>query len=226
MALPPNASTANLNSNSDITALQAIANMQFINQSAQAIANAISQGLFFCVLTTFQNCNLVNLINYYHGIGYQVVLPDVHYQVAGDNAPYSFFGVDYYDWLTNSYVFAQLTNPVRMRISWVLPTSGGIQVGPFISTQTANYMMSQNNEQVFADTTNGPFNINLPPTPVDGWVETISKVSVDSNVLSINGNGNNINGASTPITLVLENFSYSLIFLTGYGWSVFPQSTT
>ena len=224
MSLPPNGSSANSNSNSNITALQAVANAQFIIQSAQAIQNAINQGLFFVVVTTFQNCNLTNLINYYHGLGYQVVLPDVHYQNGYDETPYSFYGQDYYAWLTGSYVFSQLVNPVRIRLGWTLPTSGGVQVGPFNSTQTSNYTISQNNEVVYSDTTTAGFTVSLPVTPANGWVETITKISNDSNILAINGNGNNINGSATPLTITLQNVSTSLIFMTGYGWTIFQTT--
>jgi hypothetical protein len=219
MATPPSAITANANSTTDINALQAVANNQFISQSAQAINNAIAQGLFFVVLTTFKNCNIVDLINYYHGIGYQVILPDVHYQNAYDEAPYSFFGVDYYQWLTNSYVFGQLQNPVRIRLQWNTPiaVSNG---GPVTSTQTSNYTMTQNNEIVWADTTNNNITISLPALPQDGWVESVTKISAN-NTLTISGNGNNINGSSSPITTVILSTSYTFVFHQGYGWSIF-----
>lgn len=221
MALPPSGPTANANSNSDITALQAIANIQFISQSAQAIDNAIAQGLFFVTLTTFKNCSLVNLMNYYQGLGYQLAFPDLHRQVAGENAPFSCWGVDYYQWLSNSLVNQQVQNPVRMRIQWPLPTNQGF-AGPSISTQIANYTILQNNEVVYGDTTAASFTVSLPASPADGWVESISKISTDTNTLTISGNGNNINGSPASLTAVSENRSYTLIFHAGYGWATFP----
>ena len=220
MATPPNANTANANSNTQIIALQAVANNQFISQSTQAIANAIAQGLQFVVLTTFTNCNLTNLLNYYHGLGYQVVLPDVHYQNSYDNAPYSFYGVDYYDWLTNNYIFGELRNPVRMRIMWNLPNNPTPSGGPVTSTQTSNYTMSRNNEIVWADTTSNNIDISLPSLPQDGWVESVTKISAN-NTLTIDGNGNDINGVSSPIVTNILSTSYTFVFHQGYGWSIF-----
>lgn len=219
MATPPSAITANTNSTADITVLQAVANTQFISQSAQAINNAIDQGLFFVVLTTFLNCNIVNLFNYYRGLGYQVILPDVHYQVAGDNAPYSFYGVDYYHWLTHSYILGQLQNPTRLRLEWNLPTqvtSGG----PVTSTQTSDYTMQVNNEIVWADTSGNDITISLPSLPLDGWTESVTKISANNNLI-IDGNGNNINGSATPITTSIDNMSFTFVFHEGYGWSIF-----
>jgi len=219
MATPPTAISANSQSNTDITALQAIANTQFISQSAQAINNAINMGLFFVVLTTFKNCNLTNLINYYHGLGYQVILPDVHYQNSYDNAPYSFYGVDYYDWLTNNYVFGSILNPTRLRIEWNLPNQGSA-TGPVTSTQTSNYTMSQNNEIVWVDTTNNNVTISLPSLPLDGWTESVTKIS-ENNTMIISGNGNTINGSSNPVTDTNVSASYTFVFHEGYGWSIF-----
>jgi len=219
MPLPPSAIGANTNTNNDILRLQAIANNQFIYQSYQAINNAVAQGLFFVVLTTFLNCNLVNLINYFRALGYTVILPDVHYQVAGDNAPYSFYGVDYYQWLTNSYIFGQLQNPVRLRLEWLNPTPVTLE-GPVDSTQTSNYTMSVNNEIVWADTTNNNITISLPPQPLEGWIESVTKISAN-NTLTISGNGNDINGSSNPITTVINNMSFTFVFHEGYGWSIF-----
>jgi hypothetical protein len=219
MATPPSAITANTNSTSDITALQAIANTQFISQSAQAINNAIAQGLYFVTLTTFLNCNLTNLINYYHGLGYQITLPDVHFLNGPDNTPYSLWGPDYYEWLTGNFALAQLQNPTRLRILWNLPnpvTSGG----PVTSTQTSNYTMSVNNEIVWAGTALSGFTISLPSLPLDGWVESVTKIASE-NTLTISGNGNNINGSPSSITTVLDNASFTFIFHEGYGWSIF-----
>jgi hypothetical protein len=219
MPLPPSAIGANTNTINDIQRLQAIANNQFIYQSYQAINNAVAQGLFFVVLTTFLNCNLVNLINYFRALGYTVILPDVHYQNAGDNAPYSFYGVDYYQWLTNSYIFGQLQNPVRLRLEWLHPTPVTLE-GPVDSTQTSNYTMSVNNEIVWADTTNNNITISLPPQPLEGWIESVTKISAN-NILYINGNGNDINGSTALVETVINNMSFTFVFHEGYGWSIF-----
>lgn len=217
--LPPSAITANSNSFTNITNLQSVANNQFIYQSTQAINNAVAMGLQYVVLTTFLNCNLVNLINYFRGLGYAVILPDVHYQSAGDNAPYSFYGVDYYQWLTNSYIFGQLQNPTRLRLEWLLPNPVTLG-GPVDSTQTSDYTMSVNNEIVWADTTNNDITISLPPLPLEGWIESVTKISPNHNLI-ISGNGNNINGSPSNVTTVINSMSYTFVYHDGYGWSIF-----
>jgi len=219
MATPPIANTANANSNTNITALQAVANNQFISQSAQAINNAIAQGLLFVTLKTFLNCNLTNLINYYHGIGYNVALPDVHFLNGPDETPYNLYGPDYYQWLVGGYVEAQLRNPTRLRIMWNLPTNP-TNGGPVTSTQTSNYTMTRNNEIVWVDTTSNDVTISLPSLPQDGWTESVTKISANHNMI-ISGNGNNINGLNLPISTVIDNMSFTFIFHEGYGWSIF-----
>ena len=217
MATPPTAFTANSNTTDDIAALQAIANTRFISMSTPAINSAINMGLQYVVLTTFLNCNLTNLLTYYHSLGYQVVLPDVHYQNSYDNAPYSFYGVDYYDWLTNNYIFGQIENPTRLRIMWNLPFNGG-SVIPVPSTQVIAYTISQNNEFVSADTTDGSFTVSLPASPLNGWIESVTAISA-ANVLTISGNGNTINGSSSPIVNSVVGTTYSFLFSAGYGWT-------
>lgn len=217
--LPPSAINANAKATQDISNLQSVANNQFIYQATPAINNAVAMGLYFVVLTTFENCNLVNLINYFRALGYTVILPDVHYQSAGDNAPYSFYGVDYYQWLTNSYIFGQLQNPVRLRLEWLTPTPVTLG-GPVDSTQTSDYTMTQNNEIVWADTTSNNITISLPALPLEGWIESVTKIS-PNNTLTIAGNGNNINGSSNPVVTVIDNMSYTFVFHSGYGWSIF-----
>lgn len=220
MSEPILASQANANTNTDAIALQAIANMRFISQSVQAINNAISQGLYFVTLTTLKDCNLTNLINYYHALGYQIVLPDMPNQNGYGGYPLGLWGLDYVNWLNCIDVWNRLYNPTRFRIQWAIPNNPIVL--PVISTKTANYTILVNNETVFADTALTSFTVSLPASPVDGWVETITK-SAAANTLTISGNGHNINGASTPLSLTALNTSATLIYTTGYGWSVFPN---
>lgn len=216
MPIPPSAINANASSTAEILELQAIANVQFIEQSGQAMANAISQGLLFVTLTTFLNCNLTNLMNYYHGLGYQIALPDVHFLNGPDNTPYSLYGPDYYQWLTCNFALRQLQNPTRLRIMWTLPTGGAIP-----SMRTSAYTIIANNEVVSVDTTAGDVTISLPIQPNDGWTETITKDSIDGNSVIVSGNGNNIDGESSTISTAVNGESLTLIFLQAYGWRLF-----
>lgn len=197
--LPINASTANTEANSSMIALQIIANMRFIQDTAPSIQEAIANGKFSINFTTYKDCNITNLMNYYMGLGYTIGFP---------NSVQGFFT------LQNIPV-----SPTRIVIQWTLPQNP--QVPPVVSTQTGNYTMSQNNELVWADTTAAPFTVSLPVTPQDGWVETINDQS-SNNPLTISGNGNNINGSPSPLVLTLAGSYKTLIFTTGYGWSVFP----
>lgn len=197
--LPPNASTANSESNSSHIALQVIANMRFIQDTAPEIAAAIASGRFFAYFTTYKHCNLTNLMNYYIGLGYTITFPE---------AIYGFFQ------------FVSVPRPpARIGIFWNLPNNP--QVPPVISTQTSNYTMTQNNELVWADTSLSAFTVSLPATPQDGWVETINDQS-SNNPLTISGNGHNINGSPSNIILNLAGSYKTLIFTVGYGWAIFP----
>jgi len=184
MSTPVSGSQANSSAFSSNTALQAIANMRFIQDSVGPINNEIANGTQQVNLLTYPNCNVTNLMNYYQGLGYSIGFP---------NAVYGFF----------SYQNVPVS-PTRIVISWSLPLNAPIP--PVISNQTANYAMTQNNETVFADTTSGAFTVSFPSSPSD-----------------ISGNGNNIDGSSNPLVLKVANSSATFIFITGYGWSLFPN---
>lgn len=197
--LPPNATIANAESNSSRIALQVIANMRFIQDTVPDINFAIANGHNSVYLTTYKNCNLQHLTHYYHGLGYSVEFP---------GAIYEFFRWQRYP-----------RNQTRIAIFWNLPFNPDVH--PVTSTQTANYTMTQNNEMVWADTSLSAFTVSLPLTPLDGWVETINNQSAN-NPLTISGNGNNINGSPSNITLTLAGSYQTLIFTTGFGWATFP----
>lgn len=122
MPVPPNAATANATSVADRTALQAAANANFISDSALAIANATSQGLFSVTLTTNENCNIVTLQTYFIGLGYQVAYPDRWNQDPqwwwGPAGLFGFWWDQY--WLRDG-IPPWARNPVRMKIIWAIP---------------------------------------------------------------------------------------------------------
>jgi hypothetical protein len=80
--------------------------------------------------------------------------------------------------------------------------------------------MSVNNEIVWADTTNNDIIISLPALPLEGWIESVTKISAN-HTLYVSGNGNNINGSSALVSTVINNMSWTFVFHEGYGWSIF-----
>jgi hypothetical protein len=118
---PPTAETAHADSKADRMALETTANAQFIAQATEAIANATTNGLFSVTLTTFMNCNIVELQNYFISLGYQVAYPD-----RWNNypswwwGPAELFGFWWYDYWLRNGTPPFLYNPVRMKIIWVI----------------------------------------------------------------------------------------------------------
>lgn len=207
MPSPISGSAANSNFSHNKTALQAIANMRFISDSVAPINNAIALGKSYVNLLTYEHCELSNLMYYYIGLGYQIGFPNVLY------------GLHQYQAVPQIQGPNQAFIRPRMIINWSLPFNP--QPLQVISTQTGPYTLSVNNEVVFADSTSADLTISLPLAPFDGWVETINW-SVGTNAVSVSGNGNNINGSATPLTIAALNGSATLLFMQGYGWVLFP----
>lgn len=110
MSNPSDAQTALNNSNYQLSQLQTEANEEFISQAADVIANAEDQGLTFAVITTFENCDIPTLLNYFQELGYMVSFPEATPNPF--NLPFSDFGV-------NSQ-FIRVTNPAKMKLDWSL----------------------------------------------------------------------------------------------------------
>lgn len=121
MPTPPNSTTANADSLAERTALESAANSQFISQAAQAIDNATAQGLYRVVLTTFKNCNILDLQTYFIGLGYEVDYPDLLNPNLSPFNPAELFGQDWDNFWNRGGQFPHLNNPVRMRLEWKLP---------------------------------------------------------------------------------------------------------
>lgn len=122
MPTPPNQVTANAESLAAKTALQAAANAEFISQAADAIANATSQGLYWVVLTTFENCNILNLQTYFLGLGYHVFYPDLLNPNLSPCNPAELFGECWNDYWNRGRHFPHLgKDPVRIKLEWKIP---------------------------------------------------------------------------------------------------------
>lgn len=118
MATPPNKSAANASTIADLAALQSAANTQFIDQAAQVINSQISMGLFVAYVTTFENCDINALVTYFQGLGYGVFFPDQFKITGTQGQPTELFGPSWEQFWANGGLPANLTNPVRLAITW------------------------------------------------------------------------------------------------------------
>lgn len=121
MSTPPNSTTANAESLAAKTALQTAANSEFIDQANYAIENATAQGLYRVVLTTFLNCNVLDLQTYFIGLGYQVDYPDLLNPNLSPYNPAELFGECWNNYWSGGGMAAHLNNPVRIRLEWKIP---------------------------------------------------------------------------------------------------------
>lgn len=87
------------------------------------------------------------------------------------------------------------------------------------AVKTAAYTAASN-ERVPADTNGGAFPIQLPPTPAHGDEVEVLDVGdfFATNNLTVDRNGNNINGIAANATLNVDNSLTKFVFITSYGW--------
>lgn len=120
--IPPSSSEALAASNASQLSLQAYADSVFISETADAIANAVAQGLFSVVLTTFQDCSISNIQAYLLHLGYTISYPDFGNPNLSPNNPAQLFGQAYVDfWANNKIINQPSINPARMKIEWAVP---------------------------------------------------------------------------------------------------------
>jgi hypothetical protein len=139
---------------------------------------------------------------------------DVRY-IAGDVVSYN----------GNVYIAKATTTGDQPDISpsvWVNPSSGGGGGKTVTAIQTANGYTSANNQIVRLDSTGGSFSTSLPASPSDG--DEIEYVDVGgaaaTNPVTINRNGNLINGLASDLSFDVNWSRIVLIFSTSQGWSV------
>lgn len=118
MAIPPNALTAQTDSQTELTALQLAANTLFIDQAALVISNQIDQGLFVAYVTTFEDCDINALVTYFVGLGYGVFFPDQFKITGTQGQPAELFGPSWEQFWANGGLPPDMRNPVRMAIVW------------------------------------------------------------------------------------------------------------
>lgn len=117
MATPPNRNTANTNATTNQATIVGAADQAFIDGATAAILDAISLGLFQVTLTTFDNCDLKTLHDYFVGLGYVVSYPGLNMLPGSMPAqPAELFGIAWDQfWMNFS---PSIKNPARVTISW------------------------------------------------------------------------------------------------------------
>ncbi len=65
------------------------------------------------------------------------------------------------------------------------------------ATKTANYTLTDSDNVIYVDATSGAITITYPASPLTGKEYEIIKIDSSANVVTLAGNGNNINGQST-----------------------------
>lgn len=118
MATPPTRNTANTDTAIDLAALQLAANNYFIDQATLAITQAIATGKYVAYLTSFENCDITSLVNYFIGLGYNVSFPDMFKITGTQGQAAELFGPSWNNFWVNGGLPATFTNPTRIAISW------------------------------------------------------------------------------------------------------------
>ena len=86
-----------------------------------------------------------------------------------------------------------------------------------VKTVSNTYTIVNTDYLIIGDTTSSSFSIYLPPSPSNGDSFCIKK-SVAANILTLNGNGHNIDG-SASIPIYVRYLSYSVLY-NGTEWSI------
>jgi hypothetical protein len=89
-----------------------------------------------------------------------------------------------------------------------------------VITNSDSWLDSDNNSTVLVDNqTAGNITYTLPASPVQSQNVTIYVEDTNTNVVTILGNGSNINGASS-IDIVVNKQAVTLEYFTSYGWVI------
>ena len=88
-----------------------------------------------------------------------------------------------------------------------------------ISKKTTNYTVVDGDITILADCTSGNITITLPATPTDGRV-VIVKNLVSLNLLTVDGNGNTLDGAATLTTSTAGARFMLQYFATNTDWKI------
>jgi hypothetical protein len=86
-----------------------------------------------------------------------------------------------------------------------------------ITTKTNNYTINPSNYTVLGDTTGGDFTIKLPASPGTGDIYVVKQIAAVG-ILTLDGHGNNIDGAAT-IPMGVQYLAYTVQY-NGTEWSI------
>lgn len=114
----PTKSTSNTDASADLLALQTAANNRFIDQANLVIAQQTAMGKFLAYAETFENCDINALVQYFQGLGYNVFFPDQFKTTGTQGQPAVLFGPSWTSFWVNGGLPPNLTNPIRLAISW------------------------------------------------------------------------------------------------------------
>ena len=98
--------------------------------------------------------------------------------------------------------------------------SSGLLTKGYYTTTSA--YTAVNNDQVIVDTSGGVVTLTLPASPSVGNEVTIidGKGSFNTNNLTVNRNGSNINGAASNLTVSTNGTAFTLVYLNATrGWA-------
>lgn len=81
-----------------------------------------------------------------------------------------------------------------------LPNPDVNPVSTATATKSGNYTATNADVTIFVSTTGGAVTIKMPAAPVNGKLVNVKKITSDANTITVDGNGNNVEGAATQAT--------------------------
>ncbi|MGB0870121.1 MAG: hypothetical protein ACPGSD_11050 [Flavobacteriales bacterium] len=90
-----------------------------------------------------------------------------------------------------------------------------------VTEQTSNYVMQDVDEIVLMDANSGNRTVTLPSSPVKGKRITIKKIDGSLNTVTIDGNGNNLDG--NPNKIISVPFQFYEYVYSGTAWFLIRQ---
>ena len=87
-----------------------------------------------------------------------------------------------------------------------------------IVTKTANYLLSAADYTVLCDATASGFTVTLPMVPAIGKIYNIKKIDASVNIVVVDGNGRNIDGASTAL-IKFQDYAIEIQY-DGINWRI------
>lgn len=95
--------------------------------------------------------------------------------------------------------------------------SQGITSTPFIVSSNYNAL---DQDFIIADTTLNSFTITLPANPIEGVGVKIATIAASTNNVTINGNGNTLEGLQPTLVIDIDNVTLEIIY-SGTTWQVY-----